>query len=776
MLSFTEIPNLSWSDLLANDMGSYRSPHTVHLPIHPAYSTDFLHVDGAMNVCRRRFVPGLSSNTLEKYLEALKSETLLVQFALGSAPFVPDFAHAEISLDEGDFPIASVRQFVPTATGRHSGLLYEWEYASCPIEGLGQSLLSINCKISNLSSLPQEAHARAKVCFPKENEVFEYHYVSFYWDNTKYCPSPQSGLRNHAILYNGEVIGKIIPGEFTVQWEAERDFVDADYNTVNSQTNFVPPSHRYRNVRDAIYLHTQLEPGETRAFELAFLVNYEEISASQREFLFTANHAVCRQLSRGHFDSLLPEKQARLISPADKWDKIFSYLPLANLQLLVQAPDIKGLVPTQGGTSERHFVWVWEAVYMMLPMLQLGHFAPVRQTLDYIFELQDAGEAPLGRLVSTAGAIGTTGPKWLSTTGAALALAADYYRYSQDESYLDLFLPKIERAVDWIVRELRATRQFTPDGQRTKTHGLMPFGHATDGDIGFIVAFTDANIFWGLQKAVILFEELQHPRAQELRAELDLYQQDILVAVEGITHANGFIERKIVTDDPDEIFMEEFEVICGAHQLAFCGVLDVASQVFQKYLEYYEQNLASGIFNGRAGYEVFYMGIGELVWQDIYLQMGQWKKAFIAARANLRYGMTQDAFQVQERFNINDPAFCPWQPNGSGNGKILTMILKSFWYEQSGYVTLLAGIPFSWLRQNKHTSLQNLHTPTGRVSIEIEVTGPQKCDVTIRGEGAEAIPAQLCFPSYYESSLVESLDSCEKKFALTYHNDDVDFC
>jgi len=51
-------------------------------------------------------------------------------------------------------------------------------------------------------------------------------------------------------------------------------------------------------------------------------------------------------------------------------------------------------------------------------MLRLGHFQAVRRALDFIFSLQDAGCPPSGKLTTTAGAVGTMGPKCLNTTGA----------------------------------------------------------------------------------------------------------------------------------------------------------------------------------------------------------------------------------------------------------------------------------------------------------------------------------------------------------------------
>ena len=191
-------------------------------------------------------------------------------------------------------------------------------------------------------------------------------------------------------------------------------------------------------------------------------------------------------------------------------------------------------MPTQGGSSERFFVWVWEAGDMLRPMIRTGHFESVRKSLDYIFSLQDGGFPPEGRFTTLDGAIGTTGPKWICTTGAALTLACDYYRYSHDKEFLEQYLPKIIKASRWIVGELRATRKLNADGTRPLYYGLMPFGVSTDGDIGYVVAMTDTYTFLGLEKTVNMLEELNDPDAGELRNELELYKGDLVITIKGI--------------------------------------------------------------------------------------------------------------------------------------------------------------------------------------------------------------------------------------------------
>ena len=745
---YSNIPNQSWHDLLAEDWGGYPRPLTVNLPIQPAHSPDVIHVNGSLMACRRRIVQGLRSDDREAYGRVRRNEAMLIEFVLGDPPVVPDFRRSRISLEQGTYPIAKVTHCTPAVAPGYvliNGLHFQFEYFCSPLPGSTQSLLWIDCAISSDADIPVEAHVRAKLAYAPEEDIFDYHYIPFHWDVTKYPAGGGLDLRGEWIEREGGVIGKIFQGGFSGRWENAREFDDTGYK---ADLFCVPVPLRYQSVRNAIHFEAKLSPGETRKLQLALFTNYEEIALGHLEALGSADAMEGRGQALRHFQSLSPNGVAELACAAGRWGEIFKHQAISTLQLLIRFPQAGGLVPTQGGSSERHFVWVWEAVFMLMPFLKLGRFQPVREALEYIFSLQDAGCPPKGKLVSTRGAIGTTGPKWMNTTGAALGLASDYYRYSRDEGFLENYLPKILAAADWIVGELRATRRLNEDGSRPLAYGLMPFGCATDGDEGYCVAFTDAYTFWGFSKAVLFLEDSGHPRAPLYRQELDAYRDDIRTTVSGLTRPDGFIERKIVTGDKDEVICRQFENLIGAFHLAFSGALEVTSPAFQKYMAYFEKHMAHGVFTSRMDREIMYMGIGEWVWQDIYLRLGEWKKAFAAVQINLKYGMTPDAHQVQERFSLTDPAFYPWQPNGSGNGKVLDMILKSFYFEHDHTLTLLGGIPFAWLRSNGMTALRNLHTPQGRLNLEAEMQDDGSCEVRFDADRPEAMPGVARLPDH----------------------------
>jgi len=493
-------------------------------------------------------------------------------------------------------------------------------------------------------------------------------------------------------------------------------------------------------VHDVIHAQAELKPGEEKTFSIALLTNDSQVTSKHLSLLEEFSAIKNKEKALTHFKSQFTKENTELRFSLNNWQDIFTAIQTSALQLMVKYPDKTNFMPTQGGSSERFFVWVWEAVHMLRPMLRVGLFEPVRKSLDFIFSLQDAGCPPEGKVTTTEGSIGTTGPKWMCTTGAALALASDYYIYSNDKEFLNHYLPRILKASQWIVGEIKATRKLNPDGTRPLYYGLMPFGWATDGDIGYVVSTTDGYTFWGLESTVNLLEQIEHKDAAKFRKELELYRSDIAVAVNGLAQPNGFIERKIVTDDKDMVITKKFANVGGSAMLGYTGAVKPDSEIFSKFIKYYEENRAVGYFLGNMDREIAYIGTAEYIWQQIYLSLGEWKKAFAATQVNLKYGMSQDTYQVQERFSRRNPAFTPWQPNGSGNGRMLDMMLNSLYFESDEGVTLLGAIPFSWLQANQTIELKNLYTKTGRVNLEVKAISPKTCEVVLTSLDGNVLP------------------------------------
>ena len=721
--SLNNLENKSWTEVLRLNEREWRAPYSVHLPLHPPHADTFIYMDCALNAFTLPIPAGIQSGMdgLQEILENI--ETMLVQFAFDEVPFIPDFRLSNIELTEGRFPIVKASYFA-------WDLLYEIEYFSSRIDDK-QNALWIKVSISNESLENRKAHVRTKVNFQKERKIFDYHYAPFYWDNSKWLKDDSVCLKSLDICRNGKFFGLVKESELELKWEKNIDFKDEDYNDKFrcSTPYFVPPSLRLKQADNLMHFHGKLAPGEKKSFSMAFLSVPERINEKHIAAFRNAKFETTRRDILSEFKAISdsPER-ARLCLAQDNMDKAFTAMQVCNQQMLIDLDNAIGLQPCQGGSSERFYVWVWEAMCMLRPMLQLGHFKEVKNVIDFIFSLQDGGCPPVGEFNSLEGAIGTTGPRWMNATGSALALAADYFNYSRDKNFLKDYLPQMLRGADWILGEICVTRKLNSDGSRPPVYGLMPFGCATDGDEGYVVAFSDAFSYYGLEKLLLLLKTIEHPYSGKLEQELKQYKKDIDIAVDYMQKKTGYIDRKIILDPSKGKITHKFNNTGGCQKMCYAGVLQADDKRFLKHIEYSEKHTNAGFFVGEMDRDIVYIGNPEHIWQDIYLRLGEWKKAFSLLQVNLKYGMSNDAFLAQERFSKTDPAYTPWQPNSSGNGRMLEMICKQFYFEYHDSVlgtvtTFLAAMPPNWFKLNKEISLKGLYTTCGRISIEAKLRG-----------------------------------------------------
>ena len=181
--TYTNTNAKSWDQILAEDTLKWKPSYTVHLPIQPVHSPDYIHIDCALNAIHRRVFQNIS---FADYKKTANQETFIVQFAFDDPPFVPDFNMSKLSLANNRYPVV---------TGEYLalGMLYRIEY-SCSAVDESQSLLWMRVTISNKGEKPQQAHVRAKINFQLENDLFDYHYIPFNWDASKWLPYIGSNL------------------------------------------------------------------------------------------------------------------------------------------------------------------------------------------------------------------------------------------------------------------------------------------------------------------------------------------------------------------------------------------------------------------------------------------------------------------------------------------------------------------------------------------------------------------------------------------------------
>jgi hypothetical protein len=93
----------------------------------------------------------------------------------------------------------------------------------------------------------------------------------------------------------------------------------------------------------------------------------------------------------------------------------------------------------------------------------------------------------------------------------------------------------------------------------------------------------------------------------------------------------------------------------------------------------------------------------------------------------LRYFYTTLAYSTSRDVHVTSERFCPqliwllpWQPNASGNGRVLEIILDTLCIEGRDSLKLLYGAPDAWFAAKQTLGVKNLNTAFGNVSFGVK--------------------------------------------------------
>lgn len=132
----------------------------------------------------------------------------------------------------------------------------------------------------------------------------------------------------------------------------------------------------------------------------------------------------------------------------------------------------------------------------------------------------------------------------------------------------------------------------------------------------------------------------------------------------------------------------------------------------------------------------------------IWLERGERLKALRYFYATLAYSTSRDVHMVHERYCPQLPWLLPWQPNASGSGRVLEMILNTLLFEKGDKLCLLYGVPDSWFDAGKPIGVSGLSLTSGRFSFSVRPQ-PQTGRYAFSYECKNRIPAKflLALPS-----------------------------
>ena len=431
----------------------------------------------------------------------------------------------------------------------------------------------------------------------------------------------------------------------------------------------------------------------------------------------------------------------KFLTPEPRLNEIYKHLVLSclgNVSKTADRPWVRPVHATIGPSA-----WAWEFAHVSIPLASLGYSRPMEDCLRFFVATQPGigkyGEdkGPDGEIKSNHGCYHSGNARWMNETGSVLWALAANFRYSRNAEWLKANRSSILAAWDWIERERAATQVIQPDGKKVAHYGLLPKGCVHDwGGHRYHYCFTDGYTYRGMAEMAAAFREAGLAEADRLTREAEEYRCCILDVLERAEYTDPETGLLFV---PNTVYFRQGErggvwVADGPRALFDAGLLGPTDKRWEPMLAMTRRRWGTlgGLmchFQGSLGDEqwkvngdspYWYVNQTEMAWQRDFLARGEPEKALLVFYTNLVYGMSPDCYQTVERVNLADSNYAPFQPNSSGNGRVLAMMRRMVIDEQDeekGILWLLRGCPRCWFAPGKSILVRDAPTLFGKMAL-----------------------------------------------------------
>lgn len=692
-----------------DELGGMAAPMSQRVPIEARYSSDVVYVHPDMSIALGRACDAYG-----------------IGFACGSPFQLPDMYAVTRKLHNGYQPIVES----------------QWVMDSCEVNQTAFTILPRDAEVVS-GKEPQYTVVRMSL----RNTSAESRKVPLYvlmgrmqdMQNTNYQPFLASASRwmepsmpvtlgQNAVLLDGKPFLA-----YHTSAEAAVDFV-SDFAT-HATEPLMPET-----LKNVLRFEFDLPPNATTTLDLVAVGSPELYPAEETALMRETSFDAALARAEAYWDKGL-EPGMKLETPEPRLNDVYRQLILSCLGNLRKNPDCPWHEPYQSPIWEG--VWPWECAHMLAPMCALGFHQELEPTYKFFTERQtgigpyaEPGRKPEGETKSAYGCYsGNFLLRWTCETGSVLWAMAAKYRYSQDAAWLVENRDSMLSAWDWIQAERARTRRFTDTGEKAAYYGLLPKGRVHDWNGWSYFFFSDVFTWKGMDEMAAAFQSAGLPDAERLRKEADEYRECLLDAVHKAEYVDAATGLRFV---PNLVSTQEGEKgglwwADGPACMFATGLLDAQTDKrFDDMFSYLQQTWGTliGLTNrmdepeelGRRN-PFWYVNLSERGYFQNFLARGEIEKALLIFYSNMAYGLSQDCYQTVERIHISDANFSPFQPNASGNGRLLDMLRRMVIDDQEPDVLwLLRGCPRRWFAAGQSIKVEDAPTYFGKMGLRTTAT------------------------------------------------------
>lgn len=692
-----------------DELAGMAAPMTKRVPIQARYSSDIIHVQPDLSVALGR-----------------ANDAFGLGFACGEPFQLPDMYAVTRSLHKGYQPIVES----------------EWKTASCVVNQTALAILPTDEEtVTGLE--PQIAVVRTVLRNPggQVRRVPLYVFIGRMHgtQNPNYGPFLASASRwleppldirvDQATVFVGDKAVLAYRTGSAVQVEAFPEFA------THTADPLLPEL-----LRNVVQFTLELRPGETATLDLAIAGAPNFFPARNASLLRDTSFEAALERAETYWDKGL-EPGMKLTTPEPRLNDLYRHLLLSCLNNLRKNPERPWHEPFQSPMWEG--VWPWECAHMIVPMCAAGYHQELEPALRFFTERQSSvgpyaepGRKPEGETQSAHGCYtGNFLLRWTCETGSILWAMAAKYRYSGDTVWLNDNKASILAAWDWIQGERARTRQFTDTGAKVPYYGLMPRGRVHDWEGWHYFFFSDVFTWKGMTEMAAAFHEAGLPEAERMTQEAAEYRDCLLEAVAKAQYDDPQTGLPFI---PNLVAASEGEYgglwwADGPSCMFATGLLDARNdERFSAMFDYLERTWGTmiGLTNrmdeprelGKRN-PYWYVNSSERGYFQNFLARGELEKALLVLYSNLAYGLSQDCYQTVERIHVSDANYAPFQPNASGNGRLLDMLRRMVIDDQDqGVLWLLRGCPRRWFVSGQSISIENAPTYYGKMALRTQAS------------------------------------------------------
>jgi hypothetical protein len=425
-------------------------------------------------------------------------------------------------------------------------------------------------------------------------------------------------------------------------------------------------------------------------------------------------------------------------------------------------------------------VYANESVFQTLLLDRLGDFTTSSDYLNTFMELQGSRKLP-GRLtgdqkdvfygVRIDSANDITANGYNMHHGTVLWGLASHYLFSGDREWLLKAAPHMISAANWIIEQLKHTKQKDEKGNKVIQYGLLPAGNLEDNSDWRFWYATNAYACLGMETMAKAFAKAGLPQADFFRAEASSYHTDIRRSIELATELSPVVRLRNNTYVPyvpvrpyqrfryfgskKSEYYDRYnkgiypnlrlsatrEALYGPIVLIKAGLIDADEPMSDWILNDWEDNLTlSTSLNLNAHGLVddeYWFSRGGMVFQanlqnpvDTYLKRHEIKAALRDMYNSFVSCLYPDVNAQTEEYRM-------WG-HGSGpfykipdEARFVSQVCDLLVMEKGNELWLANGVPQSWLEAGQKVELMNAHTEYGEVSYSLR---PGKLAETIEAD------------------------------------------